>query len=92
MTVDKLDVEATIKKVQQLLAEEAHLSSALRAALEVLLVLVQLLVNRLSRNSRNSGKLPSTDRFNNGDKDNNDDENQNQKQGKKISQVVNRGG
>jgi transposase len=88
LTVDKIDVEATIKKVQQLLAEEAHLSSALRAALEVLLVLVQLLANRLSLNSRNSSKPPSTDRFNNSEKDNNDDD----KQGKKISQAVNRGG
>ena len=74
MKVDKIDVEATIKKVQQLLAEEAHLSVALRAALEVLLVLVQLLANRLNLNSRNSSKPPSTDRFN---KDNSND-----KQGK----------
>lgn len=73
MTVDTIDVEATIKKVQQLLAEEEHLSSALRAALEVLLVLVQLLANRLNLNSRNSSKPPSTDRFNKGDKDNSDD-------------------
>lgn len=77
MTVDKIDVEATIKKVQQLLAEEEHLSVALRAALEVLLVLVQLLANRLNLNSRNSSKPPSTDRFNKDDKDNSDD-----KQGK----------
>jgi transposase len=74
LTVDKIDVEATIKKVQQLLAEEAHLSVALRAALEVLLVLVQLLANRLNLNSRNSSKPPSTDRFNKG--------NSNDKQGK----------
>ena len=77
MTVDKLDVEATIKKVQHLLAEQAHLSVALRAPLEVLLVLVQLLANRLTLNSRNSSKPPSTDRFNKGDKGNSDD-----KQGK----------
>jgi transposase len=81
LTVDNIDVEATIKKVQQLLAEEAHLSSALRAALEVLIVLVQLLANRLSLNSRNSSKPPSTDRFNKGNKDNNND-GDNQKQGK----------
>jgi transposase len=78
LTVDKIDVEATIKKVRQLLAEEAHLSSALRTALEVLIMLVQLLANRLSLNSRNSSKPPSTDRFNKAAKDNNDD---NQKQG-----------
>lgn len=80
MTADKIDVEDTIKKVRQLLAEEAHLSVALRAALEVLLVLVHrsgVLANRLSLNSRNSNKPPSTDRFNKDGKDNSDD-----KQGK----------
>jgi len=76
LTVDQIDVEATIKKVQQLLAEEAHLSSALRAALEVLIMLVQLLANRLSLNSRNSSKPPSTDRFNKNDKADKDDGNQ----------------
>ena len=76
MTVDHIDVEATIKKVQQLLAEEAHLSSALRAALEVLIMLVQLPANRLSLNSRNSSKPPSTDRFNKDDKADKDGGNQ----------------
>jgi transposase len=76
LTVDQIDVEATIKKVQQLLAEEKHLSSALRTALEVLIVLVQLLANRLSLNSRNSSKPPSTDRFNKDDKADKDDGNQ----------------
>jgi len=47
-------VEATIKTVQQLLAEEAHLSPALRSILEVLIMLVQIMANRLSLNSRNS--------------------------------------
>ena len=63
MTVDSIDIEATIKKVRQLLAEEAPLSVALRAALEVLLKLVQLLANRLNLNSRNSSKPPSSDRL-----------------------------
>jgi len=76
LTIDQIDVEATIKKVRQLLAEEAQLSSALRAALEVLIMLVQLLANRLSLNSRNSSKPPSTDRFNKDDKADKDDGNQ----------------
>jgi len=61
-------VEATIKKVQQLLAEETQLSTALRSTLEVLLMLVQIMANRLSLTSRNSSKPPSTDRFPNRDK------------------------
>ena len=63
LTLDHIDVEATIKKVQQLLAEETQLSTALRSTLEVLLMLVQIMVNRLSLTSRNSSKPPSTDRF-----------------------------
>ncbi len=63
MTVDNIDVDVTVKKVQQLLAEEAHLSPALRSTLDVLLLVVQLLVNRLSLNSRNSSQPPSKDRF-----------------------------
>jgi len=56
-------VEATIKTVQQLLAEEAHLSPALRSILEVLIMLVRIMANRLSLNSRNSSKPTSQDRF-----------------------------
>ena len=43
------------------LKEERDLSPALRSALEVLLVLVTLLLNRLTLNSQNSSKPPSTD-------------------------------
>ena len=63
MTVDNINVEDTIKKVRQLLAEEENLSSALRAMLEVMIMLVQIMANRLSLTSRNSSKPPSTDRF-----------------------------
>jgi transposase len=67
LTVDNIDIEATIKKVQELLAQEPNLSPALRSTLDVLLLVVQLLVNRLNLNSRNSSKPPSTD-FVKGDK------------------------
>jgi transposase len=67
LTVDNIDVEATIKKVQELLAQEPNLSPALRSTLDVLLLVVQLLANRLGLNSRNSSKPPSTD-FVKGDK------------------------
>lgn len=52
MTVDQIDVDAKVKKVQQLLAEESHLSPALRSTLDVLLLVLQLLVNRLSLTRR----------------------------------------
>jgi transposase len=68
LTVDHIDVEATIKTVQQLLAEETHLSPALRSILEVMILLVKIMANRLTLNSRNSSKPPSTDRFANSKK------------------------
>ncbi len=62
-----------------MIAEEAHLSSALRATLEVMIMLVQLMANRLSLTSRNSSKPPSTDRFKDQDKENGDDEHKGKK-------------
>ncbi|KJV07751.1 hypothetical protein [Methylocucumis oryzae] len=59
-----MNVEARLKRVQQLLPEEENLSASfLRATLEVVIMLVQLMANRLSLTSRNSSKLPSTGRF-----------------------------
>jgi transposase len=81
LTVDNINVEATLKKVQQLIAEEEQLSSALRATLEVMIMLVQIMANRLSLTSRNSSLPPSTDRFKDQDKnkDNSDDEGKDKK-------------
>lgn len=68
MTVDGIDVEATVKKVRELLAKEQGISPALSSTLEVLLLVVQLLVNRLGLNSRNSSKPPSSDKNRAGEK------------------------
>lgn len=62
MTVDGIDVEATVKKVRELLAKEQNLPPALSTTLEALLVVVQVLVNRLGLSSRNSSKPPSSDK------------------------------
>jgi transposase len=61
VTVDKIDVDATLKNVEALLANEPNLSPALRAALSTLMLLMKALLNRLGLNSRNSSKPPSTD-------------------------------
>ncbi|MGB5229904.1 MAG: IS66 family transposase [Desulfoprunum sp.] len=63
MTVDNINVEATVKRVTALIAEEKDLSPALKSSLEVLLLLVSILVNRLGLNSRNSSKPPAADPF-----------------------------
>jgi transposase len=61
MTVESIDVNATSAHVKQLLAEEKDLSPALIGAIELLLLVVKIMADRLSLNSRNSSKSPSTD-------------------------------
>ena len=61
MKIDAIDVDSAISSVKELLGKEKDLSPALRSALEVLLILVSLLLNRLTLNSKNSSKPPSTD-------------------------------
>ena len=61
MTVDNINVEETVKRVTELITAEKDLSPALKASLEVLLLLISILVNRLGLNSRNSSKPPVTD-------------------------------
>jgi len=61
MTIKSIEVEATIEQVKSMMAAEEGLSPALKASLDVLLLLVTLLMNRLGLNSRNSSRPPSTD-------------------------------
>ena len=61
MKIEQLDVEAAIDAVKTQLMHARDLSPAFRAALEVLLVLVALLLNRLTLNSTNSSQPPSAD-------------------------------
>ncbi|NCO52295.1 MAG: IS66 family transposase [Deltaproteobacteria bacterium] len=61
MTVDKINVDATIKQVKNLLATEDGMSPTLKASLETLLLLVTILLSRLGLNSKNSSKPPSAD-------------------------------
>ena len=61
MTIEDIDVDSAINSVKELLKKERDLSPALRSALEVMLLLVSLLLNRVTLNSKNSSKPPSTD-------------------------------
>jgi transposase len=61
LKIEDIDVDSSINSVKELLRKEKDLSPALRSALEVLLVLVALLLNRITLNSKNSSKPPSTD-------------------------------
>jgi len=61
LTIDSIDVEAAIRNAKRLLEEERDLSPALRSALEILLLLVTVLMNRVTLNSTNSSKPPASD-------------------------------
>lgn len=61
MKIESIDIEKALDNARELIDQEKNLSSSLRAALEVLLLLVTLLLNRTTLNSKNSSKPPSTD-------------------------------
>ena len=61
MTVDDIDVTATLAQARDLLATESGLSPGFKSVVELLLVIITLLANRLGLNSRNSSKPPSSD-------------------------------
>jgi len=61
MTADHIHVEETVQRVKDLVAKETDLSPALKASIDMLLLLVTILVNRLGLDSKNSSKPPSTD-------------------------------
>ena len=61
MKIDNIDVEAAIKNVQALLETDKSLTPALKAALDMLLLLVTLLINQKGLNSKSSSIPPASD-------------------------------
>ena len=61
MKIESIDVETTIKNTRELLENDPDVSSSLKSAIEVLLLLVTVLINQLGLNSQNSSKPPSSD-------------------------------
>ena len=61
MTIQNIDIDATLNKVKTLLVEEKELSPTMRSMVELLVLLVTLLANSLNLNSSNSSKPPSSD-------------------------------
>lgn len=61
MTIDNIDVTDTISRVQKQLAEDTEMSPTTRSLIEVLVLIVSLMANRLGLNSSNSSKPPSSD-------------------------------
>jgi transposase len=56
-----INIEETLKEAKALLDQEKNLSPAIKATMNVLILVVHLFANRVGLNSRNSSKPPSTD-------------------------------
>jgi len=61
LKIASIDVDYAINHAKQLLETERDLSPALKSALEVILLLVTVLLNRVTLNSKNSSKPPARD-------------------------------
>ena len=61
MKIENIDIQATIEKAQALIYQDEQMSAATKSIVEVLILLISLLANRLNLNSTNSSKPPSSD-------------------------------
>lgn len=61
MKIDNIDIHATLEKAKAELEKEESISSSFKTLLNVLFVVIGLLLNRLTLNSKNSSKPPSSD-------------------------------
>ena len=59
--VVKIDIDETVAKAKAMLEKDKQISPGLRAMFEMLLMIVVMLAGRMSMNSKNSSKPPSTD-------------------------------
>jgi len=61
MKVNSLKIKESVDKVKTLLKTEKKVPNSLKMAIEVLIMLINILANRVMLNSSNSSKAPSTD-------------------------------
>jgi len=60
-TIEGVDIQQTITAIRQQLDADHSVSPALRASIDLLILVVTLLANRLGLNSQNSHTPPSAD-------------------------------
>ncbi|MBF0312916.1 MAG: IS66 family transposase, partial [Oligoflexia bacterium] len=63
MTVGSINIEETIKSVQEQLKRDRTVSPAMSMSINLLITVIQLLVSRLLLNSTNSSLSPSSDKL-----------------------------
>ena len=61
MKIENIDIETTIAKARTFVREDKELSAATKSIVEILILIITLLANRLNLNSTNSSKPPSND-------------------------------
>lgn len=61
MKVESIDIEATIESAKTMLEKEQDIPPSVKVMMDLLLLIISLLVNRLNLNSKNSSKPPSSD-------------------------------
>jgi len=61
MKIDSIDIQTTIEKAQTIIHDDKHMSAGTKSIVEILILVITLLANRLNLNSTNSSKPPSTD-------------------------------
>ena len=61
MKLNNENVKETINNAKSMLAKETNISPALRSVFQLLLVFMEVMLNRFSLNSKNSSKSPSSD-------------------------------
>jgi transposase len=61
VSISAININETLDGARQVLSADKTLSPQVRTLIQLLVVIVQLLVNKLGLNSRNSSKPPSTD-------------------------------
>ena len=61
MKIENIDIEATIEKARQLVGKDKQMSAGVKSMIEILILIITLLANRLNLNSTNSSKPPASD-------------------------------
>jgi transposase len=61
MNINNIDIQATIEKAQAIIREDKQMSAGTKSIVEILILIITLLANRLNLNSTNSSKPPSSD-------------------------------
>ncbi len=61
MKIENIDIQATIEKAQAIIRDDKQMSAGTKSIVEILILVITLLANRLNLNSTNSSKPPSSD-------------------------------